>query len=67
MGRGMKERESTQFSGVSDIQEKGEVQKFEHDCGEPSPVPPLVANPDFLIKNTLQCSIQKKFGHIGFS
>ena len=29
-----------------DIQKKGEVPNFVHEWGEPSPVPPLVANRD---------------------
>ena len=37
----------------SNIQEKGEVKNFGHKWEEPSPVPPLVANPDLPIKNTL--------------
>ena len=38
----------------SDIQQKGETQNFGHEWGEPSPVRPLVANPDPPIKNILR-------------
>ena len=38
----------------SDIEQKREVQKFGHEWGEPSPVSPLVANPDTPIRDTLR-------------
>ena len=50
----MKERGKTVLFYGGYTQQKEEVQSFEHEWGEPSPLPPLVENPDPLIKNTLR-------------
>ena len=42
------------FLVESDIQEKCEVQNFGQEWGQPSPFPPLAANSDPPIKNTLR-------------
>ena len=49
----MKEGKTLIFLVRGNIQQKGKVQNFGHERGQFSPVPPLVANPDPSIKNTL--------------
>ena len=44
---------------MGDIQQKDEVQNFEHELGEPFLVPPVVKNPDPHIKNTLRSELRR--------